>query len=176
LLHQYLFHNETLFHIVEPTIDAVATPSIVEKTKVDEVVVSPIPAPAPPTPVEEIRPVFVHKHRVMVLVQNLPDADADLLVKILKAVNLNMNDIDLLQMEKLKGIDLTSILQDKYVHHVLTFGVPLKQLNLSILLVPYQAKQVEGINFLFSDPFAILHQDTAKKKALWTSLKQLFGV
>ncbi|MFT4032431.1 MAG: hypothetical protein QM669_08420 [Siphonobacter sp.] len=115
-------------------------------------------------------------HQVLILTDNPTEADLILLENILKAVGHTLQTIDLLDINKLMGQNLNSILREKSVHHVITFGVPLKKIGLQIFLMPYQIRSVDQMNFLMVDYLSALHDDKAKKKALWIELKKLFAV
>ncbi len=103
-------------------------------------------------------------------------ADVELLTNILKAVSLTLDDVDLLDLQKLKGQDFKPLLESKSAHQFISFGVGLKKLNLDLVLVPYRITPVEGIQFLLTDPLATIQTDKAKKKALWINLQVLFGL
>lgn len=124
---------------------------------------------------------WIYKQKVLILVSEpklefLSDTDAELLQNILKAVNLTLDEVDLLNVDTLETSDFKPMLATKVVHHVITFGIPMKRLQLEILLAPYQIKKVEGVNFLFADPLPTLHQDKNRKKALWECLQKMFGI
>lgn len=113
----------------------------------------------------------------VLLLTNRPSAeDRALLEAILKAVGLSLADVAVLDVAALQGTDFRDVLLARSVRYFITFGVPLKRLNLDILLVPYQIRPVEGMQFLYADAFAVLHADKAKKRALWISLQTLFGL
>ena len=126
----------------------------------------PLPAPSPPP----------FRRETIVLVDRPKPEDLALLENILKAVSLTLADVDLLDLQKLKGQDFKPLLESKTAHQVISFGVGLKKLNLDLVLVPYRIQPVEGIQFLLADPLAQLHTDKAKKRALWINLQVLFGV
>ncbi len=140
-----------------------ATPAVAEK-----------PAIVPPKPAEA-SPVQL-RHQVLLLTENPSLQDLDLLQNILKSVNLSLDTVDLLDLTQVSVSEHQNLLSGKMVHHVLTFGVPLKKIGLQIFLMPYQVRNVHEINFVMVDYLKDFHEDKAKKKALWMVLKQLFGV
>ncbi len=115
-------------------------------------------------------------HQVLLLTENPSLQDLDLLQNILKSVNLSLDTVDLLDLSQVSVSEHQNLLSGKMVHHVLTFGVPLKKIGLQIFLMPYQVRNVHEINFVMVDYLKDFHEDKAKKKALWMVLKQLFGV
>lgn len=196
---QQLFAGEMLFVVpepilaVQPTLPAIAlTPATVQPEliiadpelppPVEPVAVAqPVETPPTATPVALLEPppappAVAFKHQVLILTDRPTPADLDLLANILKAVNLRLDEVDVLDLQKLKGQDFKPLLESKSAHQFITFGVGLKKLNLDIVLVPYQLKMVEGIQFLYADPLPNLHTDKVRKKALWISLQTLFGV
>lgn len=185
---QILFAHETLFVVPEP-------PRVEQRAegsgqRVEEVplptttppVVQPAPVVAAPEPVAAPSPLphapapLPYRRETIVLVDRPTPDDLTLLENILKAVSLTLADVDLLDLQKLRGQDFKPLLESKTAHQFISFGVGLKKLNLDLVLVPYRIQPVEGIQFLLADPLAHLHTDKAKKKALWINLQVLFGV
>jgi DNA polymerase III psi subunit len=187
---QILFADETLFFVPEPARVEQGAESL--GRKVEEIPQLPTPEPvAPPTPVVAApepdaplaprpqppapSPLPFRRETILLVDRPTPD-DLALLENILKAVSLTLADVDLLDLQKLKGQDFKPLLESKTAHQVISFGVGLKKLNLDLVLVPYRIQPVEGIQFLLADPLAQLHTDKAKKRALWINLQVLFGV
>ncbi len=114
-------------------------------------------------------------HKVLILVdEELLPSDVLFLEKILNAINLNINGVDLLNVHGLDGVDFAPILADKVIHHFLTFGVPFQRLNLDILMDRYQPVRFHGITFMLADPLAAIEGDKILKKRLWEALKRIF--
>lgn len=187
---QQLFAGEQVFLIPEPDdvspeipVPAAAAPVVAAEQPVEEPVaeapvaapVAPVPDPIPATPVAEPLPA-AFRHQVLILVDNPSAEDLTLLENILKAVNLSLDSVELLDLAKVAGLRYKELLNDQYLHQLLSFGVPLKKVGLQIFLMPYQARQVEGVQFLLVDPLQDIQADKDKKKALWRVLKQLFTI
>lgn len=123
-----------------------------------------------------------YKHKVLLLISQpraveLEHKQKTLLVKILAAVNLSLQETDLINIDTLPAdTNFKDLLGAKSVHHFITFGVPLKRLSLNILLTPYQINRIEGCNFLMADTLENLDTDLQKKRALWECLKKMFRV
>lgn len=114
-------------------------------------------------------------HKVLILVdEELLPSDVLFLEKVLNAINLNVNGVDLLNVHGLDGVDFAPILADKVIHHFLTFGVPFQRLNLDILMDRYQPVRFHGITFMIADPLAAIEGDKNLKKRLWEALKRIF--
>lgn len=175
-----LFAGETLYQCV--TDNPSVTPKLLVTAPIANFASSPIPIQQVVIPSQSTFVSLGFQQKVLILVsepkaKTLNEADAGFLEKILNAVNLDMAKADFINIDALdKQTDFKDMLSTKTVHHFITFGVPLKRLKLEILLVPYQIKPVEGINFLFADPLSVLQSDVSKKKALWLCLKKMFSV
>jgi hypothetical protein len=92
--------------------------------------------------------------------------DKELIIKILAAVKLTLNDVVLLQMDKQKTGNLESYIEFFESKFVLAFG--LRESNL------YQIVKEESQTFLYADSVPILSQDNTKKRDLWQALKKMF--
>lgn len=196
---QQLFSDEQLFLIpsehvpatpvaeplqtVPQTAVAVATIPVEAPQPIPEVQkpALPIPTPVVVPPTEKTAPVQTpeptplrFQHQLLVLTDNPSEKDLDLLQNILKSVGLSLESVDLLDVSQTLLSQYQSLLSSKAVHHVISFGVPLKKMGIQVFLMPYQIRPVEEINFVMVDHLKDLHEDKAKKKALWTVLKQLF--
>lgn len=174
-----LFAYEVIFSVSETKADIVppALPVVVEQVVPIETKKQETPIP----PQQDAPLTWAYKQKVLLLVSEpqaelLREADLVFLEKVLAAVQLTLKDVDILNIDSLKGTDFKPLLAAKSLHHVITFGVPLTRLRLEILLVPYQIKQLEGINFLYADSLASLQQDVNRKRAFWSCIKQMFNV
>ncbi|HEY0108801.1 MAG TPA: hypothetical protein VGB67_04180 [Fibrella sp.] len=131
------------------------------------------PAQTPPTVIRPATPLISQK--VLILVdEDLLPSDLLFLEKILKAVNLDVDGVDLLNVHGTKNVNFSELLAGKYIHHFFTFGVPFSRLNLDIMMDRYQPVRFEGITFLMADPLPAIEADVALKKKLWESLKKIF--
>lgn len=144
-----------------------------------------LPAPLPdaahaqtepsPEPVRRRPATPMLSQKVLILVdEDLLPSDLLFLEKILKAVNLDIAGVDLLNIHGTKTIDFADVLAGKYIHHFFTFGVPFTRLNLDILMDRYQPIRFDGITFLMADPLPVIEADVVLKKKLWEALKKIF--
>ncbi|MES2517200.1 MAG: hypothetical protein V4585_03765 [Bacteroidota bacterium] len=125
--------------------------------------------------VEVILPNYYQpKRKVIILLNNLNPTDNELLTKILSAVKLDLQSVDVIELDKTNGVDLSQIILQKSVNHVISFGIVLPKVKLEIALTPYEIKEKEDIKFIFSDALTDLQNDIPKKKALWSALKAMF--
>jgi DNA polymerase III psi subunit len=114
------------------------------------------------------------KQKVIILLNNLNPTDSELLGKILGAVKLNLQSVDIIELDKNQNIDLSQIFTQKSVNQVITFGIDLSKVSLAVNLIPYQVIEKQGIKFIYSDSLTSIQNDIPKKKALWGSLKGMF--
>lgn len=145
-------------------------------------VVIPLPQPAPRPTVPSVVPPVQQQprlpqlnHKVLLLAdEELDPSNLLFLEKILKAVNLNVNGVDLLNLHGAQNMDFTELLRGKYINHFITFGVPFERLNLDIMMDRYAPVRFEGITFLMADSLPTIEADQNLKKRLWGALQRVF--
>ncbi len=128
--------------------------------------------------VEPIKEV-IHNNKIiplLIVVDEETETVKVFLEKILKAVNLSLDQVELINNETLKHTSFIEIAKEKTFQRILSFGVPLVKLNLSIMLLPYQNKQIEGVWFLLVEKLVVIENDIAHKRQLWGCLQELFKV
>lgn len=144
------------------------------------VIPEPADAPAPADRVEipqPLEPTLPINHKVLILAdEDLTPSDLLFLEKILKAVNLNMDGVELLNLHGVKHIDFAEVLRGKVINHFITFGVPFQRINLDIMMDRYAPVRFEGITFLMADSLPTVEADQNLKRALWNSLKRVFSL
>ncbi|MCA0234708.1 MAG: hypothetical protein LCH91_29925 [Bacteroidetes bacterium] len=179
--YQLLFQNETLYRAqeveaIEKIVKEVAT-SLVQESVVEAPTPpppAPVAAPTPPPPTFETPNL---NHQVLILINESPKmspSNTIFLEKVLKAVNLNLDGVDILNLSGAKQMDFRPLLRNKKVHHIISFGVPFIQINLEIMMNRYDPKQIAGVNFLLSESLDIVQSDDKNKRALWNCLKSMF--
>ncbi len=171
-LANYLFEKEILYR----------NPVVLEKMIVEEknVVVTEKPQTVQEkTPIskDKTKPLpsaLVFKHKVLILTESISDNEKAFLAKILNAVGLSLEQIDLIELNKVQSIDYQSFIAQKIAKKFISFGVGLGKLNWNVLLNLYQIKNNEGIDFLLSDELRIVEADLNLKRSLWVALKLMF--
>ena len=134
---------------------------------------APTLSPEPPQVRRPATPMVSQK--VLILVdEDLLPSDVLFLEKILKAVNLDVTGVDLLNVHGTQNVNFAELLQHKVIHHFFTFGVPFSRINLDIMMDRYHPVRFEGITFLMADSLPAIEVDVALKKKLWESLKKIF--
>ncbi len=124
----------------------------------------------PPTPTPLYRP----KHKVVILVKELNPTDSELLGKILGAVQLTLQNVEIIEMGKNKDLNLSHIFTQNSVSQLISFGVMMSEVNLMLRLTPYQILESKGIKFISGVSLTDLQNDIPKKKLLWSALKEMF--
>lgn len=133
-------------------------------------VAEPLSVVAPP----KTTPLYRPNHKVVILVNELNPADAELLEKILGAVQLTLQNVEVIEMSKNKDLNLSHIFTQKSVSQLISFGVMMSEVNLMLRLTPYQILESKGVKFLSGVSLSDLQNDIPKKKLLWGALKEMF--
>lgn len=173
-LANYLFNKETLYKnsIVEAPQATTKQPIVETKTVVQA------QNPAPISQKEAVKPTiptFKYKHKVLILTDAISESEKALLSKILGAIGLTIEQVDLVELIKVQTLDYQSFILQNITRKVVSFGVGFGKLNWNILLNIYQPKNVAGIDFLLSDELRILDTNLDLKKTLWVALKAMFN-
>ncbi|WP_020606721.1 hypothetical protein [Spirosoma spitsbergense] len=171
-----------------PTVDLVMNEQIipVEIPQPEPVVLAAKPEPLPQPPSRPVMPSVLPpvqqqprlpqlNHKVLLLAdEELDPSNLLFLEKILKAVNLNINGVDLLNLHGVSDVDFPELLRGKYINHFITFGVPFERIQLDIMMDRYAPVRFEGITFLMADSLPTIEADQALKKRLWGALQRIF--
>lgn len=139
-------------------------------------VIAVAPEPVPQPPVSQSAPPVINQKVLILADEELTASDLLFLEKILKAVNLNLDGVELLNLHRIGHIDFADLLRGKYIHHFITFGVPFRKIGLDIMMDRYQPVRFEGISFLMADSLPTVEADQNLKRALWNSLKRVFSL
>lgn len=111
---------------------------------------------------------------LLILVDEVNEANKVFLEKILMAVNLNLEKVTLLNTSDLKAINFQKFSENKIYQKILSFGVSLSTINMNIMLMPYENKLIENVWFLMAEKLVIVENDVNHKRRLWGCLQQLF--
>jgi len=183
LLAQYLFNKEVLYKNADLLIEPQVQGLIIEKKQEAPQVSIPISAPVEEKviekPVLQIPPVssvhLVLKHKVLIITEVISADEKTLLGKILEAVGLSLDQVDLIEIQKIQHLDYQSFISQKVTTKFISFGVGFGKLNWDLLLVPYQVRNVSGVDFLLANELYNIAADTNLKKNLWGALQKMFS-
>lgn len=172
--------------IIEPMLvdSAPETPVLIAPVPEPVALIStpePLPQPTPRPTTPSIVPLIQQtrlpqlNHKVLLLAdEELDPSNLLFLEKILKAVNLNIEGVDLLNLHGVQDMDFPELLRGKYINHFITFGVPFERINLDIMMDRYSPVRFEGITFLMADSLPTIEADQNLKKRLWGALQRVF--
>ena len=173
-LANYLFNKETLYkNVVSESPKVTETETIVEKKAIVQESVSDLISP------KEVAklaiPTFKFRNQVLILTDTISESEKALLVKILRAIGLMLDQVDLVELSKVQTLDYQSFLSQNVTKKFVSFGIGLGKINWNILLNIYQPKSVAGVDFLLSDELRVLETSRELKQTLWDALKSMFG-
>ncbi|MGA0558243.1 hypothetical protein ACO2Q8_16405 [Larkinella sp. VNQ87] len=171
--------------------EPVLTEPILVEPEPAQPIITPEPVPAPVTLVETATPTppaatpplvepissktVAEKPKVLVLIdEELTPSELIFLENILKAIKLSIDDIDMLNLAGSGLVDFHAVLENKKLHHFISFGVPFKTIHLNIQMDRYEPIRIFGITFLLADPLSAIEADQKLKRKLWAVLKQVF--
>ncbi|GAA4457984.1 hypothetical protein GCM10023189_29540 [Nibrella saemangeumensis] len=161
----------------EPMAEPV-TVIIPEPMVIPAAIVEKVTAPAPPVAPKSVRNVPAIppvNQKVLILVdEDLTPADHLFLEKILNAVSLNLEGVDLVNIHNSQAMEFEPLLRGKVIHHFFTFGVPFSQINLDIMMDRYHPVRFDGITFMMADSLPVIEEDKDLKKRLWGALQRIF--
>ena len=172
-LANYIFNQETLYK----------NPVVQEKIVVSEKVVVTAQRPViresitqPISTKERVKsPTLLLKHQVLILAESISDSEKAFLSKILTAIGLSLDQVDLVELSKVQNIDYQAFTSQNVTKKFISFGVGLGKLDWNVLLNLYQIRHIAGVDFLLSDELRIVEADLALKKILWGALKLMFA-
>ncbi len=111
---------------------------------------------------------------LLVVITNVaPSAeDMTLLGNILKAVNIDVSGISIVQ-----GLSFETVVEKYHPKHLISFGKSAFDLGIqSVQIDLYSPKEYEGVPVLIADPISKISVSQDKKKALWLNLKRIFNI
>jgi hypothetical protein len=169
-LASYLFENEVLFtsdNIVMPEKEPVRTEIIKDQTVATEIV-------ATVNPDHEI---FKTSKSVLILVNSISNSQTELLSKILGAIKLTLNDVDLIDLSKKNIQSLESLINQGHSKKIINFGVASSKINYNLTQTKYTKTSQNSLLFLLCDGIEVVEKNEKdEKKLLWNALKDLFSI
>ena len=109
----------------------------------------------------------------------LREEDVAFLTNILKACQLNVEDIAIINIAK-QAIDYTTLKEQLNPKKILLFDVEPSTVKLPFLIPSFQLQQFDGCTIMVAPPLSHLNKSTAESKLLktklWMSLKQVFNI
>lgn len=143
-------------------------------------------APAPSTPemqeqITEWKSLGSNQKGILVAVNyenitNLPDSQLEFLMQLLKACQLSLNDVALINMNNYPGVAHTSVLNHFNTKVVLLFGITVQDWGFPFQTPPYQVQSFSGYTITHAPALHDLQNDKPAKGLLWVALKNIFGL
>ena len=161
----------------EPVQPEIIQPVLLVEPEIPLVVsIEPEPVPASIPIIESSEPLpAAQKPKVLLLFdEELTPGELIFLENILKAIQLNLSDIDMLNLAGSGLVDFHAVLENKTLHHFISFGVPFKTIHLNIQMDRYEPIRIFGITFLLADSLSAIESDSKLKRKLWEVLKKVF--
>ncbi|MDZ7934839.1 MAG: hypothetical protein U5M51_07735 [Emticicia sp.] len=76
------------------------------------------------------------------MIDTISESEKSLLVKILGAIGLTLDQVDLVELSKIQTLDYQSFLSQNITRKFISFGVGLGKINWNIMLNLYQPKNI----------------------------------
>lgn len=104
----------------------------------------------------------------------LPDEQLKLLMDILTACHLTMEDVAILNIKKNKSVTYKNVSSELKSEKVILFGVAPAEIELPIDFPHYQVQPYNKQVYLTSPSLSQIQDDKLEKMKLWNCLKQIF--
>lgn len=120
-----------------------------------------------------------NRKNIVILVQcsgvlHLPDDQLNLLMGILTACHLSMEDVAIVNIKNNAAVNYKILTSEFKAHKLLLFGMKPAQMNLPIDFPNYQMQQYNNQLYLTAPDLSVFLNEKAEKLKLWNCLKQLF--
>ncbi len=109
-------------------------------------------------------------------VVHLPDAQLNFLANLLKACNLSLEDVALINMNHYNGIDYNQILTHFKSNIVLLFGMTAQDFGFPFEIPEYQLQRFADRTIIHSAALHSIQDDKEAKGRLWAGLKKIFNL
>lgn len=109
-------------------------------------------------------------------ITNLPDSQLEFLMQLLKACQLSLNDIVLINMSNYPRVAHTSILDHFNAKVILLFGITVQDWGFPFQTPPYQVQSFSGYTITHAPALENLQNDKPAKGLLWAALKNIFSL
>lgn len=130
-----------------------------------------------PIEIAKVENVVLEKRAIplLILVNKITEADKVFLEKVLNAIKLSLDKIEIFTAENLKTTDFRSFAADKSFSRIISFGMPFSKIGISKMFVPYQITIIKNIYFLMAEDLTVVENDIAHKRQFWACLQKLFN-
>ena len=107
---------------------------------------------------------------------HLPDPQLDFLTQLLKACQLGLNDVVIININNYTGVRYTEILDHFGAQNVLLFGITVQEFGFPFGAPPYQVQAFDNRTIIHAPSLQDLQNDKPAKSLLWAGLKKIFNI
>ena len=139
------------------------------------------PSKAEPEQPAEWKLLGNNQKNILVAVQyeniaHLPDPQLDFLMQLLKACQLGLNDVALINLNNYRGTEYTDILNYFQTKAILLFGISAQEFGFPFETPQYQVQSFTHYTVIHAPALHDLQNDKPAKGQLWTGLKKIFNL
>ena len=136
---------------------------------------------ATPVPQQEWNALGGNKKNILVVVAHegithLPDVELQFLITILKACQLTLADVAIINLDTTTEKNYKTITGFFDSRHILLFNVTPLQFGLPVNFPFFQIQRFDQCTYLTAPALQDIEKDTENKKQLWISLKKMFSL
>lgn len=106
----------------------------------------------------------------------LKASELDFLANILKACQLGLNDVVIVNINKTESKDYKILLDQFPSQTAILFGMEPASIGLPLHFPAYQVQSFDRQQYLSAPALSVLSASQAEKKLLWNALKKLFSI
>lgn len=140
-----------------------------------------IPVPATPVTTSSLNYLGNNQKQITIVVNNnlvtyLTDEELSFLTKVLGACELGLEDVAIVNWNRLEEKEYTGLLKELNSKKVLLFNLTPVEFGLPMHFPPFQIQEFDQRTYLQAPALASIEQDVSTKKQLWAALKKLFAI
>ncbi len=184
-IYKSIFQNEDLYLIENNSIESLTLEENQEKSSSIEVTIPVVEADSTSKTIIEKKseivpePIKIEENKkeipLLLLANDISVAEKVFLEKVLNAVNLSLDEIEIFTKKDLQKSDFKTFATGKTYQRIISFGLPYSQIGISKMFVPYEITIIKNIQFLMTELLPVVVNDLAHKRIFWACLKQMFN-
>ncbi|MCW3094016.1 MAG: hypothetical protein JWP81_5085 [Ferruginibacter sp.] len=122
-----------------------------------------------------------NRRHILLIIENdesvyLPDDQLNLLLGILSACSLTMDDVAILNIKNNKSLTYITITKELKPEKLFLFGVSPHQIELPLDFPNYQIQRYNNQVYLTAPQLSVYQDNKPEKTKLWNCLKQIFDL
>lgn len=107
---------------------------------------------------------------------NLPDAQLEFLTQLLKACQLSLMDVAIINLNNYPDMNSDEVLSHFHSKIIILFGIKPLELGFPFEIPEYQVQPFAGRTVIHSPDLEDIQDDKTAKSKLWTGLKRMFDI